>query len=152
MKFCQEKPAPKGTTTTTVNVIKDTNEKQPLNAKQIAWCKEGLCFKCGKHPRIPGQGCRAPKYKGLFNVPREYLDLFQKNVEKACKNRKDKQTIAVTMGQNANSSDSLPKPSNKSLNALRAQHEALGKFLAGSTVNARIEEVVEKEDFLVGTL
>jgi hypothetical protein len=152
MKFHQEKPAPKGTTTTTVNVIKDTNKKQLLNAEQIAWCKEGLCFKCSKHPRVPRQGCCAPKYKGLFNVPKEYLDLFQKNAEKACKKRKDKQTIAVTTGQNADSSDSPPKPNDESLNTLRAQHKALGKFLAGSTVNACIKEVVEKEDFLVGTL
>jgi flagellar biosynthesis chaperone FliJ len=85
MKFRQEKPVPKGTTTTTVNVIKDTNKKQLLNAEQIAWCKEGLCFKCSKHLCVPGQGCQAPRYKGLFNVPKEYLDLFQKNVEKACK-------------------------------------------------------------------
>jgi hypothetical protein len=152
MKFRQEKPVPKGTTTTMVNVIKDTNKKQPLNAEQIAWCKEGLCFKCSKHLHVPRQGCCAPKYKGLFNVPREYLDLFRKNAEKACKKRKDKQTVAVTMGQNADSSDSLSKPNNESLNALCMQHEALGKFLAGSTVNACIEEVVKKEDFLVGTL
>jgi hypothetical protein len=65
---------------------------------------------------------------------------------------KDKQTVAVTTGQNANSSDSSPKPNNESLNALCAQHKALGKLLAGSMVNARIEEVVKKEDFLVGTL
>jgi hypothetical protein len=152
MKFCQEKPVSKGTTSTTVNVIKDTDEKQPLNSEQLKWCKKGLCFKCRKHPRIPGQGCRAPKYKGLFNVPKEYLDLFRKNAEKAREKRKDKQTVAVTTGQDANSPDSLPKPNNESLNALRAQHKALGKFLAGSTVAARIEEVVEKEDFLVGTL
>jgi DNA polymerase III gamma/tau subunit len=74
-------------------------EEKELNNKQKKWAKAGLCFKCGKHPRLRSKPCRNPVYEGFFKVPQEWLDLAKENKKK----REKKKTVATMESQDANS-------------------------------------------------
>jgi hypothetical protein len=124
-------------------------EEKELNNKQKKWAKAGLCFKCGKHPRLHGKLCCNPVYEGFFKVPQEWLDLAKENKKK----RKKKKTVAMMESQDANSSDRLPlgtAPTN--IASLQAQIQSMQALLNSQPSVVRIQEIMSEKDFLVGNL
>jgi hypothetical protein len=124
-------------------------KEKELNDEQKKWAKAGLCFKCGKHPRLRGKPCRNPVYEGFFKVPQEWLDLAKENEKK----RKKKKTVATMESQDADSSDCSPSataPTN--IASLQAQIQSMQALLDSQPSVARIQEIMSEKDFSVGNL
>jgi hypothetical protein len=124
-------------------------KEKELNNEQKKWAKAGLCFKCGKHPRLRGKPCRNPVYEGFFKVLQEWLDLAKENEKK----RKKKKTVATMESQDANSSDrSPPATAPANIASLQAQIQSMQALLDSQPLVARIQEIMSEKDFLVGNL
>jgi hypothetical protein len=124
-------------------------EEKELNDEQKKWAKAGLCFKCGKHPRLRGKPCRNPVYEGFFKVPQEWLDLAKENEKK----REKKKTVATMESQDTDSSDrSPPATAPTNIASLQAQIQSMQALLDSQPLVAQIQEIMSEKDFLVGNL
>jgi hypothetical protein len=124
-------------------------KEKELNDEQKKWAKAGLCFKCGKHPRLRGKPCCNPVYEGFFKVPQEWLDLAKENEKK----HKKKKTVATMESQDVDSSDcSPPATAPTNIASLQAQIQSMQALLNSQPSVVRIQEIMLEKDFLVGNL
>jgi hypothetical protein len=124
-------------------------EEKELNDEQKKWAKAGLCFKCGKHPRLRGKPCRNPVYEGFFKVPQEWLDLAKENEKK----REKKKMVATMESQDADSPDrSPPATAPANIASLQVQIQSMQALLDSQPSVARIQEIMSEKDFSVGNL
>lgn len=123
-----------------------TVDRKPekMSKEQLEWQAKGLCFRCGKHPRLAkGQRCRTPKYTGYYEFPAKVSSTTARVVDEEAEEKKDTTTMTR---------DDFIRAATQLFDQKSGKGKGKETKEVKEVAAARIVEVEDEADFLLSTL